>query len=65
MNKAVSQFAVIADPKAIAARRNGGKIEQNVKAPQTVPRAKAWREEHGLDATASSKTPFARKGALS
>ena len=45
---------VIADPKAIAARRNGGKIVQIVqnvspRAEQEAKVAAVWRREHGLD----------------
>jgi hypothetical protein len=42
---------VIADPKAIAARKNGGKIVQNVslKSEQEAKVAAIWRREHNLD----------------
>ncbi len=40
---------VLADPKAIASRRNGGKIQQQVRYnTKQDDRAEMWRASHGL-----------------
>ena len=50
----------IADPKAISARRYGGKIVQNISAKSDRSTANEWRREHGLE----MNKPMRKKGVL-
>ena len=46
---------VVADPKAIAARRGNAKVVQNVGMRSERTDAKQWRREHGLDVQGPAK----------
>jgi len=46
----ITRPLVIADPKAIEARRNGGKVQQkiNMKELKSAQQGNNWRKENGL-----------------
>lgn len=54
MNTVINRV-VIADPKAIVARRGSAKIVQNVGMRSEKTDAKQWRREHGLETQGPAK----------